>query len=94
MKEKIVKIIADQCGTGLVVNCVDCGFDAGCGTDWKVKLWPVSSQILSLIREDIEKVENELIFIKTVPSMGDDLLKWHYDKGFKDCRQAILKILT
>ena len=48
----------------------------------------------ALLKQEIEKVENELIFIKTVPSMGDDLLKWHYDKGFKDCRQAILKILT
>ena len=32
-----------------------------------------TEQILTLLKQEIEKVENELIFIKTVPSMGDDL---------------------
>ena len=85
MKEKIVKIIAESLKTqGFFQRENYC----------KVTHEEQASFILTLLKQEIEKVENELIFIKTVPSMGDDLLKWHYDKGFKDCRQAILKILT
>ena len=84
MKEKIAKYLWEIYSEGELAN----------GSPDLREFWGEAEDILKKIKQEIEKVENELIFIKTVPSMGDDLLKWHYDKGFKDCRQAILKILT
>ena len=43
--------------------------------------------------EEIEKVENDLVSIVTIPSEDNNLLKWQYDKGFNDCRQKILGLL-
>ena len=87
MREKIAELILGIMARGIDVDLTR---EHGFTEAYQAK----TNEILSLITAEIEKVENELIFIKTVPSMGDDLLKWHYDKGFKDCRQAILKILT
>jgi hypothetical protein len=46
MVSKIVEIIANRCGLEIKVNCLDCGFDAGCGVAYKELLRPLAKQII------------------------------------------------
>jgi len=89
MREKIASI-AWQAANRQLQWCSDYIDDHSIPSLRQGDFYVFADQILTLMKEEIEKEENPWQHILE----GDTVYDWAKENGFEGCRQKILKILT